>query len=324
MNDFRSTLREDLAHLLTNPRKFQAVIAKESVWDISWPVNQLLGSEAVLTEYLEPLARALSHAHRRDILFIGGSNIREQGGQWCACVTHYVGNFDAPLFGLNPSHKLAFLRSGEFYRIENGQITEAKIILDLPDLMYQSGRLPLPSLGTELAFPAPATQDGLCPTGYDGAVSLDVVQRMLGDLHVYDPKTGGSAGQTGEDGTWADDMLWYGPAGVGSNYRWEGFVKDHRTPFLHAFPDRKGGNHYCRIGDANYAAVSGWPSMSMTFQGDYLGQKATGQPLTLRVMDFYRVADGRIAENWVTLDYGDLFAQMGRDLIAEANQIPLP
>ena len=323
MTDFRADLRAKLAQLVKNPHAASDVIAKDSVWDVSWPLPQLSGRKAIVDGFIIPLCQALSHAQRRDLMFIGGDNIREQGGQWCACVTHYVGTFDAALFGLSPSHKLAFLRSGEFYRIENGQIVEAKIILDLPDLMHQSGRLPLPSLGTEITFPAPATQDGLVPTGHDGAASLDVVQRMLGDLHVYDPKTGGSAGQTGADGTWADDMLWYGPAGVGSNYRWDGFVKDHRTDFLRAFPDRKGGNHYCRIGDANYAAVSGWPSMTMTFQGDYLGQQATGQPLTLRVMDFYRVADGRIAENWVTLDYGDLFAQMGRDLIAEANELPV-
>ena len=61
--------------------------------------------------------------------------------------------------------------------------------------------------------------------------------------------------------------------------------------------------------------------MTMTFQGDYLGVKATGQPLTLRVMDFYRIEDARIIENWVTLDYGDLFHQMGVDLIARSNEM---
>ncbi|WP_257884026.1 ester cyclase [Roseobacter insulae] len=142
---------------------------------------------------------------------------------------------------------------------------------------------------------------------------------MLGDLHVYDPETAGSHGQTGETGYWADDMLWYGPCGIGSNYRWDGFVNDHRRPFLAAFPDRKGGNHYCRIGDADYAAVSGWPSMTMTHQGSYLGIPPTGQALTLRVMDFYRCADGKIAENWVLLDYMDLMHQMGVDLIARSN-----
>ena len=111
-------------------------------------------------------------------------------------------------------------------------------------------------------------------------------------------------------------MLWYGPAGIGSTLGWDGFVSDHRAAFLAAFPDRKGGNHYCRIGDGNYAAVSGWPSMTMTHRGDYLGVTATNRALTLRVMDFYRIEDRQIIENWVCLDYVDLFQQMGVDLIA--------
>lgn len=109
--------------------------------------------------------------------------------------------------------------------------------------------------------------------------------------------------------------MWYGPAGIGSNFRWEGFVKDHRTPFLAAFPDRKGGNHYCRIGNGKYAAVSGWPSMTMTHTSEYLGVPTTGNALTLRVMDFYRCDMRQICENWVCLDYSDLFAQMSINLV---------
>ena len=321
MTDFRAEIRNGLSRLLSGAAGSDEIIAKESVWDIAWPVNRLTGRDAIIEGFVAPLSAALDGAHRRDAIFIGGDNVRATGGQWCASVTHYVGNFTGPLFDLAPSGKMAWLRAGEFYRIEGGQIIEAKIIFDLPDLMHQAGRMPLPSLGTEITFPAPATQDGLLPGTGDGAASLAVVEAMLGDLHVYDPETFGSDGQTGGGGRWAQDMLWYGPAGVGSNFQWSGFVKDHRQPFLEAFPDRKGGNHYCRFGDANYAAVSGWPSMTMTHQGEYLGVPATGKALTLRVMDFYRIADTRITENWVTLDYGDLFAQMGVDLIERSNRM---
>lgn len=318
MSDFRAVIRARLAALVAGQAAPADLIGAESVWDISWPLAPLTGPDAVMNRLIEPLRAAFTGLHRRDLLFIGGDNIRKDGGTWVACVTHYVGTFEAPLFGIRPSGHLAFLRAGEFYRIDGGRITAARIILDLPDLMRQTGRMPLPSLGTEITFPAPATQDGLCPATGDGAASLDIVQRMLGALHAYDPETKASAGQTGAGGTWAEDMLWYGPAGIGSNYRWDGFVRDHRDAFLTAFPDRKGGNHYCRIGDGAYAAVSGWPSMTMTFRADYLGVPATGQALTLRVMDFYRTAAGRIAENWVLLDYGDLFQQMGVDLIARS------
>jgi len=207
--------------------------------------------------------------------------------------------------------------SQEFYQLDDlGRISQARIILDLPDVMRQAGRMPLPSLGLETLFPGPSTHDGVFPNIPDlSENSLDIVENMLGDLTEYDPVTFQSKGQTGSQGYWHPNMFWYGPGGIGSNYTYPGFDKDHRIPFLTAFPDRKGGNHYCRIGDGNYAAVSGWPSMTMTHEGDYLGVKATGKALTLRVMDFYRCTGSQIAENWVMLDYIDLFEQMGVDLI---------
>ncbi|MFQ6551379.1 ester cyclase [Aestuariibius insulae] len=316
----REEIRSGLDALFKDPEQAD-VIAADAVFDLAWPLPQTTGQGKIIEQFVAPLQAAFTGLHRRDLMFIGGENIRSEGGFWCTAVTHYVGNFDAPLWGISPSHKLSFLRAGEFFRIEDGQIIKARIIFDLPDLMRQIGRAPLPSLGNEITFPAPATQDGLCPDPAGGAASLTLVERMLASLHVFDPRTMTSPEQTGEHGTWANDMMWYGPGGIGSSYLWDGFVKDHREAFLTAFPDRKGGNHYCRIGDGAYAAVSGWPSMTMTHRGDYLGVPATGKSLTLRVMDFYRTASGRIAENWVLLDYGELFDQMGINLIERSEAL---
>ncbi len=328
MTDFRAETRGFLNRVIrAEASKAQAMLATgltaDSVWDIAHPVNRVVGPEAVWEHFVTPLRTALAHVYRREELFFGGQNIREPGGRWIASLTHYVGRFEAPLHGVLPHDRLVFLRSGEFYRVEeDGRISEAKIILDLPDLMRQAGRFPLPRmLGTEMLFPGPATHDGVLPTGGNGTESLDVVQGMLGDLHHYDPVTAASYKQTGEDGYWHDDMMWYGPGGIGSNYRWSGFVDHHRAAFLTAFPDRQGGNHYCRIGDGDYAAVSGWPSMTMTHKDDYLGVPATGKALTLRVMDFYHLVGGKILENWVCLDYGDLFAQMGVDIFVRSAEM---
>lgn len=322
MSDFRAPAIAFLNQTMTIPdedlpKLLKTSLTSDTVWDVAFPINRLEGIDAVLEGLILPLRKSLTHIRRRDEIFIGGRN-RRGSGEWVASITHYVGNFEAPLFGILPSHQLVFLRSGEFYHIEDGRIAEAKLIIDFLDLMRQAGHMPLPSiLGNEMLFPGPATHDGVLPDKPEQSEkSLDVVEAMLADLHAFDPETQSSKGQTGENGYWHDDMLWYGPAGIGSNYRWEGFVKDHRRSFLQAFPDRKGGNHYCRIGDGNYAAVSGWPSMTMTHQGDYLGVKATGRKLTLRVMDFYRLDAGKIMENWVLLDYLDLFRQMGVDLLA--------
>jgi len=327
-DDFRAIARNQLNTLIMCPEseleaRLSEALTDDTVWDVSSPVGQLRGATEVLTGLIQPLRTALSQTRRRDEIFIGGDNRRDVGGRWIASVTHYLGNFDAPLFGLSPSTRLSFLRSGEFYRIEDGRIAEAKLIIDFLDLMRQAGRFPLPAvLGTEMLFPGPATHDGVLPDHRErGEQSLDIIEGMIRDLHKFNPDTFDSKAQTGRDGYWHEDMLWYGPAGIGSNYRWSGFVKDHREPFLRAFPDRKGGNHYCRIGDGDYAAISGWPSMTMTHRGDYLGVAATNRTLTLRVMDFYRCADGKIMENWVLLDYLHLFDQMGVDLIARSQEM---
>ncbi|WP_428641195.1 ester cyclase [Roseibium sp.] len=327
MSDFRRAPYTFLNTILTASADeakalFARHLSEDAVFDVAYPVNRLDRREAVIEGFFEPLKAALSNVRRRDEIFIGGPNRRAPGGHWVASVTHYVGNFEKPLFGVRPSGHLAFLRSGEFYRVEpDGRISEARIIIDLLDLMRQAGRFPLPrKLGTEMLFPGPATHDGVLPSGQaDGEKTLDLCEAMLADLKAFDPETFTSKGQTGDDGYWHDDMLWYGPGGIGSNYRWSGFEKDHRAAFLTAFPDRVGGNHYCRIGDGNFAAVSGWPSMTMTHQGDYLGVKATGKSLTLRVMDFYRCSESKIMENWVLLDYLDLFRQMGVDLIERSH-----
>ena len=234
-DDFRAVARDHLNHLISCPEseldaRAADCIADGSTWDISSPVGQLIGSDAVLEGLIRPIRRALTSARRRDEIFIGGGNRREAGGHWVAAVTHYVGNFENTLFGISPSDHLAFLAFRRILshrrRQDHGSETDRR--LHRPDA---PGRAlsPLPQLlGTEMLFPGPATHDGVLPDGKErGEATLDVVEGMLRDLHDFDPVTFTSRDQTGANGYWHEDMLWYGPAGIGSNYRWDGFVKDH-------------------------------------------------------------------------------------------------
>lgn len=323
MTNFRDATCSFLNHMISAPDKdlpelLGAHLAADTDWEVAFPINRLQGPEAVLERLLLPLRRALTGIRRRDEIFIGAGNRLTGGGDWVASVTHYVGNFDAPIIGIQPSHSLTFLRSGEFYRIEGGRIAEARVTIDFLDLMRQANCFPLPHmLGSEMLFPGPATHDGVLPGQRErGEASLDLVEAMLADLIEFNPVNFTSRGQTGKDGYWHDDMLWFGPGGIGASYRWDGFRRHHREAFLTAFPDRQAGVSYCHIGDGDYAAVGALGSM--THSGDYLGVEATGRELALRVMDFYRCAGGKIMENWVLLDYLDLFDQMGVDLLARA------
>ncbi|XRB00117.1 ester cyclase [Pycnococcus provasolii] len=309
-------------------------VAEDAILDICAPVERLIGAQAFFQGYVAPVRAALQpRIQRRDDIFVGGvtrSNDRERDdpstrdGVWIACTGHYMGNFEAAgLFGVPPAAdgRLVLLRYGEYYRVDvnTKKVVEAKIMVDLLDLALRAGHsIPLPHLlGTEYIYPPPATHDGVKPNGDVslGAKSADLVEAMLFDLHAFDPNTFQSKNMTGKQGYWHEDMFWYGPAGIGANFTYPGFDKHHRISFLTAFPDRKGGNHYCRIGDGDYVASSGWPSMTMTHAGDYLGVKATNKAMTCRVMDLWRCEDGQIMENWVLLDLVHLFGQMGVDLI---------
>jgi predicted ester cyclase len=328
MTDFRVTTLHRLRALASTAyADLPAALAEHCHpavrWRVAHPVGEIHGTADIADAWYRPLRHAFPRLSRRDEIVIGGTSTTGSG-QWVATLGHIVGAFETPFLGVSASSKLAFLRVGEFYRIEEGRIAEAVILPDLLDLMRQSGHFPLPhQLGTEMLFPGPATHDGVLPQRPDlSAGSVGTVEAMLADLKAYDPATFESHGQFGPEGYWREDMLWYGPGGIGANTGYLGFQRDHRIPFLTAFPDRVGGNHFARFGDGPYVASGGWPSMTMTFQGAYLGMHPTGAAMTLRVMDFWRVAeDGQIAENWVLLDMLDLFMQMGRDLIAEAQTL---
>ena len=166
------------------------LIAEDAVWYISHPVNTLHGRSEVLDKLILPLRTSLKGIHRRDEVFISGLNRRDDGGEWSSAICHYVANFKEDLFGIKPSNRLVFLRSGEFYRIDNNKITQAYLNIDFIDLMRQAGTMPLPQmLGTEMLFPSPATHDGVHPPHPEHTkASLDLVEQMLGDLKGIQPR----------------------------------------------------------------------------------------------------------------------------------------
>ncbi len=56
-------------------------------------------------------------------------------------------------------------------------------------------------------------------------------------------------------------------------------------------------------------------SVTATHSGEFMGAEGTGQTIKLKYMDFWKVEDGKIVENWVLLDVVDFFRQIGVDLL---------
>jgi predicted ester cyclase len=301
------------------PADAARLLAPDCLWVASHPVNELIGPQAVLDGWLAPLARALPDLERRtDLFFAGHWDGRVDGGagEWVTCHGHYLGTFTQPLFGVPPTGEPVWLRFGEFYRVVDGQIAEARILVDVIDLARQAGFALLPPpTGQTLLVPGPRRHDGLL-TGApaDGSACLQLVEAMIGGLGKFQP--GADLKTMGMAAFWQPEMQWYGPCGIGSSRGIGGFERHHQKPFLTAFPDRKGGHHRARFGEGSYAASTGWPSIHATHAGPYLGSPASGQRITMRVMDWWREEGGLLAENWVLIDLPHLFQQFGVNLLA--------
>ena len=274
------------------------------------PVNELRGADAYQTQLLAPLRAAFPRGEERCDIRLGG---QYKDGDWVASSGHIAGIFDGDLFGIPATGRAAMVRFGRFERHEGGLIAETILILDLPALMMQAGCWSCgPAMGPNFPAPGPATHDGIVQPGDEGGeASLALVNAMIGGLHEFD----GSLKSMGMRGYWTDDFWWFGPAPIGNFRGHADYERGHQLPFLTAFPDRVGGNHRARIGEGNYIASTGWPSITATHTGGgWLGLAPTDRRVTMRVMDFWRREGDLLAENWVMIDIPDLLAQMGIDV----------
>tara|TARA_B110001469_G_C9633997_1_gene317498 strand:- start:1698 stop:2414 length:717 start_codon:yes stop_codon:yes gene_type:complete len=221
---------------------------------------------------------------------------------------------------------MTHMRFHEFFRFEQGKIVEIQAIWDIPEVMLQAQAWPLsPSLGWEGFIPGPASQDGLRIGDKhpgQGEASVQHVLDMLTHLILH-PKQGGPEVMQLQR-FWHPRMNWYGPAGIGSSRGITGFRNWHQIPFLNAMPDR--GSHDKQLdfhffGEGEYVAVTGWPNMKQTItQGGWLGIAPSGQEVSLRSLDFWRMDGGLIRENWVLVDLLDLYHQVGIDVFARLGE----
>ena len=74
---------------------------------------------------------------------------------------------------------------------------------------------------------------------------------------------------------WHDDMIWWGPAGIGATYTIERYAAQHSGPFRLAFRDRKFNGHLCRLAEGHFAGFFGWPNLTLTHAGGFMGLPAS-------------------------------------------------
>ena len=188
----------------------------------------------------------------------------------------------------------------------------------------QAGVWPMsPSLGREWHVPGPATQDGRQRRSRDKSQSdqsLAIVLGMLDDMHKHPAEP---VERMRLDKWWHPKLNWYGPSGIGTARGVSGFRVRHQIPFLKAMPDRgPAATPSSFFADNNYVAVTGWPNMMMTIENDgWLGIAPSNQKIEVRSLDFWRVEEGLIRENWVLIDLLSVYSQIGVDVFARLEDI---
>ncbi len=298
-----------------------AVVAPDAVLKLCHPFGELIGPGALFERCYAPLLAAMPDLERRDMIVMAGTT--PEGQEWVGTMGNYMGSFRAPFLDIPPTGHLAHMRFHEFYRIDAGKIVEMQAIWDIPELMMQAKAWPMaPQLGALICTPGPMSGDGLSVSG-DGRAAMDHVVAMLTDLCRFPGNPDPDVMRL--DHFWNPRMNWYGPAGIGTARGISGFRTWHQGPFLRGMPDRKldamGDLMSHWVGEGQYVCETGWPNMRLTLTGDgWMGIAPTGTEITLRSLDFWRLENGLIRENWVLVDILDAYRQVGIDVFARLRE----
>ena len=302
------------------PKTVETALAQHTSPDWHWrgvhPFHEHHGAQAVAQSFYVPFLTAFSRVQLREDMFFAGQNDCDgKASTWVGSMGHMMGLFDSPFLGIAPTRRIAMLRYATFHRVEADTIVETALFVDLLHLMAQAGQFPLPpQTGAHLVQPGPMTHDGVLNADADpaqGAATLDLINRMIGDIN-----TAGKYQTRQEElaQCWHDDMLWWGPAGIGATYTIDRYIEQHQMPFRTQIKDRTFNGHICRIAEGNFGGFFGWANLTLTNAGGYMGLPA-GTPADMRVVDMYRRDGDKLAENWIFIDILHWLNMQGLDVL---------
>jgi len=305
---------------VATPQTVANVLAERTSADWHWrgmhPFYEQHGARAVADSFWSPFLTAMTRLQRRQDIFIAGrSEIDGLESVWVISMGHLMGLFDAPFLGIRPNGRIAMLRYAEFNKVVDGKIVETALFCDLIHLMTQAGQYPLPpQTGMHLVQPGPATHDGLLfeeVAREQGEKTLGLINDMINDINAHQQY----ATPHEELGRcWHDDMLWWGPEGIGATYTIDRYVDQHQGPFRRQIKDRAFNGHICRLAEGHFGGFFGWANLTVTNAGGFLGMPA-GTPAEMRVVDLYRRDGDKLAENWIFIDILHYLSMQGLDVL---------
>ena len=132
--------------------------------------------------------------------------------------------------------------------------------------------------------------------------TLYVIDSMVDGLNDHDIDNMGRF--------FAESFRWMGNAGCGFKENLKEFQENWQRPFQAAF-----SNKVCideaRLTQGEWCAAFG--RQEAIHSGPFMGIEPTGKKVIIRYMDFWKVVDGKIVDNYVMVDFPAVMAQLGVD-----------
>ncbi|TDF35623.1 nuclear transport factor 2 family protein [Alteromonadaceae bacterium M269] len=291
------------------------------------PFNEIAGAEQVATQFWQPLLKSFRNMERRQDVFIAGEN-QHDGKVWVTSMGHFMGLFDNDWLGIPKSNKVAMLRYADFNQVENGKIVQTGFFCDIIQLMGQVGINPLPlETGHTFIYPGPKTHDGIITSpqaAEESQKTLDILESFIDDLSKLNVSAEDNYPSSVLEKSWHNNMAWYGPAGIGASYTIRRYQQQHSYPFRQGLKDKVFNGHIARFAEGNYAAFFGWPNLTNSPKGGFLGLPGSDTRADMRVVDVYRREGDKLVENWVIIDLLHWLKQQGLDVLARTQSIVNP
>jgi len=108
----------------------------------------------------------------------------------------------------------------------------------------------------------------------------------------------------------SENFRWMGNTGCGTKNGLKEFQDNWQKPFQAAFSDKVCIDE-ARLAEGEWMAAFG--RQEATHSGEFMGIKPTGKRVEIRYMDFWKVEEGKIVDNWVMVDFPHVMKQLGVD-----------
>ena len=301
------------------PNVLSHYCSEDLLWRGFHPFNEIRGLKNLYSQFWQPFKKSFFNYQRRMDIFLAGYNtISGNEGVWVVSMGHLMGLFDNPWIGIKETKKIAMLRYCEFSKIQNGKITEVAMFFDIPHLMLQAGLKPFPSeTGISLVQPGPLKHEGLMlneQNPNEGNKTIEIIENMIKDVKVWTSTSRVSLIEELKK-SWNENMIWWGPTGIGSTYTIERYADQHAGPFREIFKERTFNGHLCRISEGNFGGFFGWPNLTLTPSKTFMGIKTVPKSSEMRVIDMYRREGDKLIENWVFIDLLHFWKILGVDIL---------